>query len=301
MRRPKPKKLPQSFELEYSPSGKFIVALGRRVARWDSESHKVRFRCHPLKHPSSCAVHPSETSVLVKSTSGQIVLISAEDGELLRELGGKERGEGSNIVFSPCGDFVIDASWGGDFIVRSTATGSVEFEHKTPGDLIRQVVPMPGSNQWLTLQSPRLTKSDEACAPDYLNCWAWPFTKPTGVLRLTSDIRHLVPSPDGRLICAVGHESVALFGSADGVLMGTAAHLHGGTGVSAAWSPDGTEIGLVGRHVVAFYSAPALRELRSIPLSYPSDIKYSPDGASIALGSWGSGLLITRDEISQVH
>lgn len=302
MRRAKPAKLPQSYALEFSPPGNFIVALGTRVARWDSENRKVRYRCHPLKHPSSCAVHPDETCIAIKNTSGRIVVIAADDGRVLRELCGTERGEGSDIAFSSCGNFLVDGSWNGDLLVRSVATGRVEFERKFAGDLISQILHQPSTDQWLTLHVPRATRPDAPGEPNYFCRWTWPFSEPTGVLRLQEpDIQCAALSQDGSLICVVNTKAVAVFRLADGVLLGTAPHTYGGTSFSVAWSPEGLEVGVVGKHVVTLYSAPDLSELNTIPLQYASDIRYSPDGLSIALGSWGSGLLIPRSELNEVQ
>src|SRR5690349_8267230 len=91
-------KLPQSFFLELAPSGDFLIAAGHRIARWDRAARSVRYRRHPLSHPASCSIRAQEDLVALKSTSGQIQLIAADDGADVRDLGNRERGEGSNVM-----------------------------------------------------------------------------------------------------------------------------------------------------------------------------------------------------------
>ena len=45
--------------------------------------------------------------------NGQIALLDARDGNVVRVLADAKNYEGSNIVYSECGGFVIDGFWDG--------------------------------------------------------------------------------------------------------------------------------------------------------------------------------------------
>src|SRR5690349_17214543 len=101
----KPLKLQRCYEVAFSDSGSFLVTLSRDVVVWDVESRSKRFRVHPFSHPSHCSARPDGSQLVVKSTAGQIALLDAQTGELLRMLDEAKDNEGSNIVYSSCGEY----------------------------------------------------------------------------------------------------------------------------------------------------------------------------------------------------
>lgn len=296
-----PLKLQNCYGVDFSGSGSFLVTISRDVAVWNIESRVKRYRVHPLSHPSSCAIHPSEREIALKSTSGRIVVIDAESGATLREIDMGRRGEGSNILYSACGEYLVDASWKGHVTVRQAKTGLVEFEKVFPSELIRSVIHCAASDTWLVVHSPKAIALNEAPAPDYLSVWSWPFTAPfDSITALDHDIQAASVSPDGSMLCQVGRDQISMLRLSDKSMIGSVPFKYGGTSFVASWSPDSREVATVERSTALFYSAATLHKTGMYQLDYACDVKYSPSDDSVAIGSWGGGLLLKRNALAQI-
>jgi len=297
-----PIKLQKSYELEFSPTGSFVITLSRDVVLWDVAARGKRFRVHPISHPSHCAIDPSGSEIAIKNTAGRIVLIDSEHGRLQRDIDQGMLGEGSNILYSHCGQFLVDGSWNGHVTVRSTVTGSIEFQQEFPNELIRKVAYSPAQDRWWVLHSPKATSTDKPSASDYFSVWSWPLVKPDETIFLNgSAIKTAAISPDGLMLAVVTYSDLSIFRLSDKSLISSTPFVYGGTGFVAVWSPDGLELATVQRGSVDFYSVPGLHKRARVTLEYASDVKYSPDGMLVALGSWNSGQLLEHRTITQME
>lgn len=296
----RPLKLQKSYEVVFSPTSSFLVSLGQDVVVWDVILRKKRFRVHPFSHPSHCDIHPSETFIAIKNTAGQIILIDSKIGAVKRVLDRGQNGEGSNIGFSPCGDYLIDASWDGDLIIRETKTGAAKFKQRFPNEMITQVILNAAKNQWIIVHSPKATDPDKPPSPAYLSVWSWPGFKRIKKLSTGQDsIDYASVSPDGSKLCTISREEITIFQIPTYSVLASAPFVFGGTGFSISWSIDSTEIATVQQDSVTFHSSSDLRELAKVQLEYACDVKYAPTGSLIALGSWKNGLLIERSPTLQ--
>lgn len=295
MKQTKPLKLLRSYKTEFSRTGSLLVTLSRDVVVWDVERRAKRYRVHPFSHPSDSSIHPNEARIVVKNTAGQIALLDADDGMLIRLLESAKGNEGSNILHSLCGEFVVDGSWNGRFTVRSATSGKVVFQKEFPGEMITKIASSTKGDRWFVVHQPKAVSREASLGPAYISIWTWPLTSPAEFLKSTeSAINALSVSPDGRHICMVGHDSISVMTLAERRIVCSVPYKFGGTAFVAKWSPDSREIATIQGHSFVFYDASTLEKRKSIELQYASDIAYSPDGSQIALGAWESGLLIDR-------
>jgi WD40 repeat protein len=291
----KPLKLQRCYELAFSKSGNLLLTLARDVVGWNVLERSKRFRSHLLSHPASCAVHPDESKFVVKNTSGKIVVLDAQDGGLLQILDDAKDNEGSNIVYSACGDFVVDGSWNGTLTVRSSTTGKACFQQAFPNEMITRIARVDTTNEWFVVHKPKIGKGDKPAAPAYVSIWNWPLTEPKALIQVADDeINGITISPDASRICLICYGSIITVDTESKKTIAVAPCVYGGTQFAAAWSPDSQEIATVQRHSFVFYSSKTLERRRTVDMQYASDVAYTPDGRHMALGSWECGLLVER-------
>lgn len=269
------------------------------MVAWDVDSRKKRYRVHPFSHPSSCAIHPDETRIVVKNTAGTIALLDAQNGMLVSFLDPEKGNEGSNILYSFCGKYIVDGSWSGQFTVRSARSGKVILQKTFPNEMITKIACSTDGERWFVVHRPKVTSQDLPAAPAYISVWDWPLVAPADFLNCPEGgINSLSVAPDGRTICIVGDDSIWVMDLAEKRFVGSFPYNYGGTGFVTNWSPDSLEIATVQENSFVFYNAATLERLKTIELQYASDISYSPDGSLLALGAWASGLLLGRESES---
>jgi WD40 repeat protein len=291
--------LKKCYDVVFSGSGSLLVSLSRDVVAWDVLGRVKRFRSHPLSHPSSCAIHPDEQSIVIKNTTGSIAIIDSCDGAIVRIFNSKVRNEGSNILYSSCGDYIVDGSWNGEIMVRSAATGNVAFHREFPGEMITRVTRSAGCDRWYFLHQPKSISRDLPFEPAYVSVWEWPFTSPTYLRNLVDGRIHSISiSPDGERICIVGQDVISVMSLAEKRILASTQYTFGGTAFVAEWSPDSREIATVQDEQFVFYFATNLEKRKTVELQFASDVAYSPDGTLIALGSWEAGKLIEWSPVS---
>jgi WD40 repeat protein len=222
-------------------------------------------------------------------------VIDSEDGTLIRPLTAGRPGEGTNIAYSPCGEFLIDGTWAGLLAVRAVATGKIVFQTGFPGEMICQIVPNADKDTWFILHKPIAISRDVSGAPAYVSIWNWPFTAPAGFLTSPlADLWTLSLSPDGRRICMRGSQEIAIVDIAQKQPVAARSLIGGGTGFQTCWSPDAKELAIVTDGQVSFHDAGELEVRRTVAIPFASDVAYSSDGRFVALGSWQNGMLIDR-------
>jgi WD40 repeat protein len=292
----KPFKLLRSYKVQFSRTGSILVSLSRDVVVWDVERRAKRYRAHPFSHPMNCSVHPNETEIVVKNTAGTIALLDAQDGMLICFLDSAKGNEGSNIVYSSCGEYVVDGSWSGQLTVRSAKSGKVSFQKTFPGEMITKVIRSDHDGMWYIVHRPKAIARDLPSGPAYVSIWAWPFVSPGDFLRpLKANINGLAVSPDGRSIGFIEYESISIMDLAEKRFVASIPYQYGGTGFGMNWSPDSREFATVQENSLVFYDAFTFAKKKSIDLQFASDIAYSPNSSQIALGSWEAGLLIEHE------
>jgi WD40 repeat protein len=289
-------KIAKSFCVAFSPDSRALATLSRDVFIWDLNSRKKKLRAHPFSNPSWACFSPNGEQLAVKSTSGMIALISAEDGALIRDFKNVTDGEGSNLRFSACGEFIVDGSWAGRVLVRRALSGRIEFSADFPGEMISGVHRDANGDTWVIEHHPKATSQTVSPAPAYFSVWRWPFTRASIIAparvpfartsALTSDATQLA------VVHGAPPTALAIFDIVDGTLSAQCNIRSGGTGSALAWSPRADFLGSVQDGKVTIYRADSLEPFREFALPYPCDIAFSPDGRLVAIGSWQSGLVL---------
>jgi WD40 repeat protein len=297
-------KIRTSYDLAFSPDSQYLAAVGRDIVIWDLNSRTKKLRAHPLAHASSACFSPNGKQLAVKNTSGQIMLISTENGAVVCNFKNRTDGEGSNIEFSACGEFIVDASWDGRIRVRSALSGRIEFLAEFPGEMIRAVHRDVKGGTWVFSHSPKWTSETESRACDYFSIWHWPFTHRSVIPPIQiAFARTSALTPDAaRLAVLSGHApaELAIFDIANDTPSARCSFSCGGTGSALAWSPKADFLGSVQAEKVVVYRAGSLEPFREFVLPYPSDVAFSPDGRLVAVGSWESGFVLPMSRMTSI-
>jgi len=292
----KPFKIGRSYALARSPAGTRIAALGRFVFVWDVRERKKLFRCHPLSHPLTACFSPNGVHLAIKNTAGRIVIVAADDGRTVADFENESDGEGSNVAYSACGEFLVDGSWDGCLRVRQAIRGQTVFEETFPQEMICAVHRDGAGQRWIVEHQPITPPSEKLAPPAYFSVWEWPFRKKMhSVLPCRFD--HLYSSAlshDGAFLAVVrgGNSAVMEVHGLPNASLQRALPINvGGTASALRWSPDGKWLGSVQRNRTAIYRIPELSCVAEFPLSYPSDISFCPELNVVALGDWQQGFV----------
>jgi WD40 repeat protein len=301
----KPLKIGPSLEVAFSESGERLAALSsRHVSVWDLTKRSKVARSHPFSHPSSVDFSPDGTKLAAKSTSGHIAVISAESGKTVMDFKNTKDGEGSNLRYSACGEYLIDGSWGGVLSVRRADTGAREFLREFRDEQIRSIQRFDGGKRWIVSHIRKWTPAmsdDDILPPGYFSIWEWPFRigGDRTFLELAFPESSAVTS-DGELLAVVQgprHDSLSVFEVATGARV-AGVQIERGALCALAWSPDKRRIGSVQEKKIVFYAYPGLKKLSEVHLAYASDIAFSPNGRFAALGSWDLGWVFSTEDLA---
>lgn len=271
-----------------------LLRLSREVEAWDVSTRTQRFRVRPLRQLLHCAIDPEERQIAIKNTTGEIALLDATDGRLVRKLARATSNAGSNIAFCPTGEYVVDGSWTGELTVRSVLTGQVAFQRVFADEAITCVTRTRDGRNWFVAHQRMSASEDQPPPPPYISAWKWPLSSPVDHFVSGEPIGTLAVSGDGAKLCLVGYESIRVIRIEDKAVLAAAPHSVGGTGFAAAWSPEGREIATVQRDRFVFHDADTLEQQDEVAMKFAADVDYSPAGDFLALGSWKSGMLLGR-------
>jgi WD40 repeat protein len=280
-----------------------LVTLSKDVVVWDVARRAKRYRVHPASHPSHCDFDPSGTRLAMKTTSGKIVILHAADGSTARVFDDGSEGEGANLMFSACSQFIVDGSWKGSLTVRDVATGKTEFLRQREGEMVRAVRADAARQSWAIQHGHKCPTGSPR--PDYVSLWKWPFRDPTVFEHAAHFVIAFDLSADGRLIatCALVHgkgyrltvHSASDFEVLAELWLDEAAYVK-----EVCWSPDGAELAVVRRDGFSFYRYPDLALTATFELKYAADVAYARGGDLVALSGWAGGVLLRRDAIPPV-
>jgi WD40 repeat protein len=297
---PKPLKIGRAYEVAVSPDEDRLAVLARFVFVWDLHSGKKVFRSHPFAHPSYASFSPDGQYLAVKNTGGRIVVLAADDGRTVADFKNESDGEGSNLAYSSCGEFLIDGSWAGHLRVRQSTDGTITFEEHFPNEIITGIHREATGQNWIVEHSPKVRPGGNFAPPDYFSAWDWPFrTKGYSVLPYrVALLSSSALSADGGRLAIVERGPAPTLAVVDprtaGPVHGVPIEL-GGTGSALRWSPDSRFLGSVQKKRIAIYQVPELSCVAEFASSYPSDIAFCAKSNLVVLGDWEQGTVVVAD------
>ncbi|SDO21312.1 hypothetical protein SAMN04488061_0583 [Filomicrobium insigne] len=295
----KPWKIGTSYAVAISPDGQRLSTVGRDVSMWDLRTRSKIWRASPLADPACTVFSPDGSTLAVKGSSGHIIVADVKSGRRLVDFNNMTDGEGSNLRYSTCGEYIVDATWNGRLMVRTAKSGCTEFAQDFPDEMIQSIHRSADGKMWVIVHACKAISDDAPPAPDYFSLWSWPFR--SGEFRVLPErvafSRTSSLLPDGSLLAVVHGappENLSVFQLSDGACVETVAIQSGGTGHAIGWSADGQLIGSVQDNVVVFYAWPSLAKCHEIELACPSDLAYSLRGDVLVLGSWEEGWVMSQ-------
>lgn len=262
------------------------MTLGRDVALWGTRPKRRRQSVHPLSHPSSATFSDDGSRLAVKATSGDSVVLRADTLDVVAELGVAEFGEGSKALFGGDGHTIVEGSWNGDLLVRSSQTGAVLFHEHEQGSMIGEMAWTADRASIVYVVHYKQGMQREA----ELRVRPYPFrADPCVVATLGDALPHAVAVNDEMVAAVSIGPEVVLFELKTGTIQARRdVGPNGARGL--AWWPKNHTLILVDSNA-ATGVGPELNDLWRIPVPYGCAVSCSSDGAVVAVGSWQRGLL----------
>lgn len=277
--------LPGVYQFALSSGGNRLAVIGRNVVMTDPSKMARLYSCHPVPHPSYAAFSPDGATLAVKSTSGRILLLAVESGEVILDFTNKTDGEGAAVAFSACGRYLVDASWKGHIIIRDTLCQLSDTRHTFAGEMCVGVLSSSDRSTWVFVHQPIATSQTEPPAPAYITVWKWPLTE---YRKLAPEIRtrSAALSPDGEVVAIADDAQVQFLLVANGAVLKSVPAEYCRR---IRWSPDGTLVALVLRSSIAVYAFPGCEPVDVFDQEFASDICFALDNSFIAVGGWSAG------------
>jgi len=287
-------KLGKSYEVHFVPNSDLLVCVGQKIKLRQRLGREHVTDARPFSHPSHCAVAPDASSLAVKNTSGAIALLELPTLQLLWVRPPAK--EGCQLLFSPCGDYLITGSWNGELIRLETASGAALLLDHAAGSMVQWLSQSGDRLRYAYVKQPIAVDRTSPPGNSIVTLRSWPFdTQPEQ--RLTGSWRFIKAaeiSPDG-LWLAVLHQLKGATFQVDIVdlsserVLSSAPVTFGGSNFSLAWSPDGLHLACVRGGGVTLFDAPSLRIASEVACAYACHVAFSPDGQFLAIGAWEQG------------
>jgi WD40 repeat protein len=287
-------RIARSYEVCFSPDGERLACIGVHVDLWDVPSRTRIARAHPFKHPSHIDFSPDGSKLAVKSTSGEIVVLDGSTLDVLARHSGRPWGDGAEVLFSPCGEYLVDGTWSGAVVVREALTGTAVHCEADDARSIGSLGCTRDRLRWACKAWRHAPHEDV-----WLTIRSWPFTDGGSETRIHATGREarsidaVALDPSGASLAVSGHGLQLWDVSTDEPeLLRKAPVLPvSGTGRAVAWSPSGGILALAGAGETRLFTN-ALRQIWRTDLEYSCDVAFSPSGDLLALGAWSKGFVI---------
>ncbi|MEI8010885.1 MAG: WD40 repeat domain-containing protein [Candidatus Omnitrophota bacterium] len=293
-------KLKTAYEIIFSPDDdNFAFISDRNVGIMSVSSQKLLFKTPAVIHPGNIDFSPDGQCLVVKSTSGGIKILNAQDGSVQKDFMNQKEGEGSRAYFSKCGCCVVTVSWSGLLSVRDRYTTETIYRESSQGCIFNNLsTPLDRSFFVYSLGS-RPVSGSEPPPKDKVILRRWPFTLDTNnYFELPQQwpfIVDLKVSPSGRflgVIYGAPPRTIEIFDLKKLEVIMRQNAVFGGTGYSLDWSNDEKLIAVNCNNQVQIFNFPDLSLQHQIPIKYPCFVGFSTSSKFISLGSWCQSFIV---------
>ncbi len=304
-RPPKPLGIGVSHSLTFTPDSQSLIVAGRRVFRWSLAAGERADSCHPFAnvHRVDCA--PDGARFAAKNTAGRICVMPAAEMTAAQVLPDKKASPGCRVLFSPCGEHLVDGSWDGRLTVRDAASGRVELEERVDAFMLRWLASDPARQLFAYVRSPTARFEGDHGALPTVFVRRWPFHEhpESAVPGHWPDADAVAPSPDRARLAILDRAQLCVV-ALDGPtrVVRRALGEFGQTGQlnrALAWSPDGGIVACTLGDAILFLDSATLECRHRHVVRHATDIAYSADGRFVAIGGWNDGVVLAVDPLGR--
>lgn len=295
-------KLPGVYEFAVSASLDKALAIGRKLMLLDLHTQQRLDTWSVLSHPGSAAFSRDGHRIIVKNTAGSLALLQTDDGtELARHVAKDD--EGAGVAFSPCDEFIVDASWSGEIRVWEARSLSLHQTFCYPGEMINSVSTDSAGQYWLFRHTPKVQPGHNYPEAPYLTLWRWPFSAPDRiVLSGFNNLYCSSLSPCGNKIALIGYNQTSKqtelrIIDLEGVVQVCCEVEHSASSQSLRWSPDGEQLGFAVNDGLMVVSSETLATQAQFELPFAADLVFMSQN-QVLLGGWKSAkvTVLTKDK-----
>lgn len=302
----RPLNIKKSFEVEFTHNDKYCITIGRDVNMFEITTGKRIWKSHPLSNLSYIAISPNDNFVCVKNTEGKIKLLDTKDGTVINEFISDDKCEGSNIIYSNDGEFIVSGTWEGVINVIDSKNGKIlETYDAEKNKMVTHIFKKQNGKTLYTVHQPIAQFDDMPPENNYIIEWAWPLSKlKTKTLSpnfwRVSEIKF---SPSEKMVCTIIQNlktmdfEICVIEFINCNLIWKKTINPSGTNDAVCWSKDGKYLFSVQDNCVIVFESRTGEKISEYDLEYPCDIKCSNNNKLIAIGSWDSGIIMDIDDI----
>jgi WD40 repeat protein len=294
----------KSYQLRCVGGGDKVIAIGRDIVLWSMSSKKRLCSSHPFKHPGHMDVSPADARVVIKNTSGQLVVLSTDSLDVISAFPFERTSEGDRAMFSPCGTQIIDSSWDGLLRLLDSSTGRVLHQELAEGAMFKSMTFDSARKLFAYVKQPKVADRVSRTPFSYVVTRRWPFLEHSETEVSVGDVYvdSVGLSPEGSRLAVLQMNSSAEYSlKITDLSLGSAIACRrvdpGGTHRSLAWSPDGSRLCCVEKGQLSVFDSTSLEYVARHVDAYPCCVEFSPDGTRIAIGSWVKGTVLPTDQL----
>jgi len=302
----KPLCVGKSYQLRFMGGGD-VIAVGRDLVLWSVLKRKRLRSCHPFKHPGQMDISPSGAHIVVKNTSGQLVVLSSDSLEMVVDVPFDGASEGGRPLYSPCGTQIVDSSWNGLLRLLDCSTGNVVHQELSAGVMLNSMTCDAGRTVFAYVKQPKVPDRVSRTPFSHVVTRRWPFIEHCETEISVGDayVDSVSLSPDGNRLAVLQTNISAEF-SLNVIDLSTGGAIAsrgvdpGGTNRSLAWSPDGSRLCCVEKGQLSVFDSTSLNYVARHVDAYPCYAEFSADGMHIAIGSWENGTVLRTDQLEPI-
>ncbi len=288
----------------FSASGRLLAQVGRRVAIYSVRDRRVIVRSDwHYPHAAYVAFGATDEWFAVRSTTGAIAVVSCDDGLPRDRLPPPAQYADDSPLCAAPDDHLVEACSSGTLRVRRLHGLGVEYVELHPRCTLGPVAASSDLRRWvLAVNSKQLDAPTRP--PCRIELRDWPFaTTGRRVLRDDLGLIAAVALNERSGAVAVLHQrhagrewSIALISLTTGATLLERTNAAWQSGKGFTWSANVSQlvVGTSGGHQLLNAELAFVGQLEG---QYASDAQFAPDGALLALGYWGHGLVLPTAEL----
>lgn len=296
----------KSYQLRFTPDGSAMVAFARDLAVWSISLRKKIAFGHRLKHIAFVDVSPTGRSVLLKSTSGAMCVLSLPELTTIQSFPVKCASEGCQALFSPCGNYVIDGSWSGLITAHDLKTSELSTWDRHDRTLIISLCSTTDRALFAYVLQPIAKNRIDPPEPSRIVLRRWPFDRHEAEVIQSnwSYVLAISLSPDGGKLAVLqihksGEFTLGVHSLSGDLKVQSRSVLPSFTNHSLAWSPDGATVACVESGQISLFESATMSRVAKQSAPYPSHVEFSPSGELLAIGSWEQGLVVRVQDLER--